>query len=84
MLPHFSPQKKKKNFGGQIDVAPTLLGMLRINYIQNNLGIDLLKEERPCMFFSADNMLESKTQNISIFTIRKVNKSSIIIFITEL
>jgi len=36
------------------------LGMLRINYIQNNLGIDLLKEERPCMFFSADNMLGVK------------------------
>ena len=43
-----------------VDVAPTLLGMLRINYIQNNLGIDLLKEERPCMFFSADNMLGVK------------------------
>lgn len=52
--------EEKENFGGQIDVAPTLLGMLRINYIQNNLGIDLLKEERPCMFFSADNMLGVK------------------------
>ena len=36
--------EEKENFGGQIDVAPTLLGMLRINYIQNNLGIDLLKD----------------------------------------
>jgi len=52
--------EEKENFGGQIDVAPTLLGMLRINYIQNNLGIDLLKEERPCMFFTADNLIGAR------------------------
>ena len=52
--------EEKENFGGQIDVAPTLLGMLRINYIQNNLGIDLLKEERPCMFFKADNLIGAR------------------------
>lgn len=47
----------KDQFGGQIDVAPTLLGLLNISYIQNNFGIDLLKEQRPCMFYTADNLI---------------------------
>lgn len=38
----------RAQFGGQIDVAPTLLGLLNIGYIQNNFGINLLKEQRPC------------------------------------
>lgn len=40
----------RAQFGGQIDVAPTLLGLLNIGYIQNNFGINLLKEQRPCIF----------------------------------
>ena len=47
-------------FGGQVDVSPTLLGLLNISYLQNNFGVNLLEEERPCMFFSADNMLGVK------------------------
>jgi phosphoglycerol transferase MdoB-like AlkP superfamily enzyme len=35
----------RAQFGGQIDVAPTLLGLLNIGYIQNNFGINLLKEQ---------------------------------------
>ena len=69
--------EEKENFGGQIDVAPTLLGMLRINYIQNNLGIDLLKEERPCMFFSADNMLGVKdTKHFYIYDTESKQESN--------
>ena len=39
-------------FGGQVDVSPTLLGLLNISYLQNNFGVNLLEEERPCMFFT--------------------------------
>jgi phosphoglycerol transferase MdoB-like AlkP superfamily enzyme len=48
------------NFGGQIDIAPTLLGMLGISYTQNNFGIDLLKEQRPCIFYTADNLIGAR------------------------
>ena len=83
MLPHFSPQRKRK-FRRTDRRSSTLLGMLRINYIQNNLGIDLLKEERPCMFFSADNMLGVKdTKHFYIYDTES-KQDSIIIFITEL
>jgi len=41
--------------GGQIDVFPTLMGMLNISYTNQSIGIDLLKEKRPCIFFTADD-----------------------------
>lgn len=63
----YSPQmaegKEVPAFGGQIDVAPTLLGMLNIPYTQNNLGVDLLREKRPAMFFTADNLIGAKNEN---------------------
>lgn len=45
---------------GQVDVAPTLLGMLGLDYTQNNFGIDLLREQRPCMYFTADNLVGAR------------------------
>ena len=48
------------SFGGQIDVAPTLLGMLGIGYTQNNFGVDLLRERRPCIFYTADNFIAAR------------------------
>jgi phosphoglycerol transferase MdoB-like AlkP superfamily enzyme len=43
------------NYGGQIDVLPTVLGMLNFSYANNTLGVDLLKEKRPYAFFSSDD-----------------------------
>ena len=47
-------------YGGQVDVAPTLLDLLGISYTQNNFGINLLKEERPCIFYTADNLIAAR------------------------
>ncbi len=49
-----------EGFGGQVDVAPTLLGMLNMSYLQNNFGVNLLEEERPCMFFTADDLIGAR------------------------
>ena len=43
-----------------MDVSPTLLGLLNISYLQNNFGVNLLEEERPCMFFTADNLIGAR------------------------
>lgn len=45
------------NLIGQIDVFPTLMGLLHIDYINNTLGTDVLKENRDCIYFSADDKL---------------------------
>jgi phosphoglycerol transferase MdoB-like AlkP superfamily enzyme len=43
--------------GGQIDVFPTIMGLLNRPYINNTLGVDLLKEGRKYIAFSADDKL---------------------------
>jgi phosphoglycerol transferase MdoB-like AlkP superfamily enzyme len=40
--------------GGQIDVFPTVMHLLRLPYVNNTMGIDLLSERRPFAYFSAD------------------------------
>ena len=43
--------------GGQIDIFPTVMGLLNFDYVNNTLGVDLLKETRPCIYFCADNKI---------------------------
>ncbi len=45
------------NFCGQIDIFPTLLGVLNMPYTNRSLGIDLQKEQRPYIYFASDNRL---------------------------
>ena len=52
--------EERTDFAGQIDIAPTILGMLNISYIQNNFGIDLTREKRPCIFYTADNTIAAR------------------------
>ncbi len=48
---HFS------SLGGQIDIFPTVMGLLNIEYINNTMGVDLLREQRPCIYFCADSKI---------------------------
>ncbi len=41
--------------GGQIDVFPTIMGLLNLPYTNNTMGIDLLREKRPYIFFNGDD-----------------------------
>jgi phosphoglycerol transferase MdoB-like AlkP superfamily enzyme len=43
--------------GGQIDVFPTVCGLLGLSYVNNTLGADLLREGRSYTFFSADDKI---------------------------
>ncbi len=43
--------------GGQIDVAPTVLGLLNISYENNTMGVDMLKYKRPFIYFCADDKI---------------------------
>jgi len=47
--------KKLECMAGQIDVFPTIMGLLKLPYANNTLGIDLLSESRPYIFFNADD-----------------------------
>jgi phosphoglycerol transferase MdoB-like AlkP superfamily enzyme len=41
--------------GGQIDLFPTTMHILGLPYTNNTLGIDLLSEQRPFIYFSSDD-----------------------------
>jgi phosphoglycerol transferase MdoB-like AlkP superfamily enzyme len=43
------------DFMGQIDIFPTVMGILNADYINNTLGTDVLTHKRECIYFSADD-----------------------------
>ena len=47
--------KTFRNIGGQIDIYPTIMGMLNLSYINNTLGIDLMTETRPYIMINDDD-----------------------------
>ena len=49
------------SFAMQIDVSPTLLGMLGIRYNKHNMGINLIKSKRPSVFYCGDKYLAART-----------------------
>lgn len=55
--PNLLQPKSFENMGGQIDIFPTVMGILNISYINNTLGVDLLREERRYTYFSADDRI---------------------------
>jgi phosphoglycerol transferase MdoB-like AlkP superfamily enzyme len=55
--------RKLEQLGGQIDVFPTLMGLLNRSYVNNTLGVDLFKTTRESMFFSADDGLGCINKN---------------------
>ena len=57
--------KLHSNYGGQIDIFPTIMSLLNISYTNNSLGVNLLdeNEHRPCMFFVNDNQLGCINEN---------------------
>lgn len=43
--------------GGQVDIFPTIMGLLNRSYENNTFGVDLFKTKRTSIFFSSDNAL---------------------------
>jgi phosphoglycerol transferase MdoB-like AlkP superfamily enzyme len=54
--PYIIDPKQIKNLGGQVDIFPTLMGVLNGTYINNTPGINLLSEERPFIYFCVDDI----------------------------
>ena len=49
--------RKFSQVGGQIDIFPTIMGLLNQPYYNNSMGIDLLKESRPYIYFTSDTRM---------------------------
>lgn len=50
--------------GGQIDIMPTVLGLLNLDYANEGFGIDLLKVARNCIFFTADDAIGCMSKDL--------------------
>lgn len=58
--------------GGQIDIFPTLMGLLRLPYINNSPGVDLIQSNRPFIFINDDDKIGIlDRQNLLILNSKK-------------
>ena len=49
--------KTFKNIGSQIDIFPTIMGLLKQPYINNTLGVDLINEKREYVVINDDDKI---------------------------
>ena len=59
----FGPGVKNEVYDGlgtQVDIMPTLLGILGVGYTYDGFGVDLLKQQRREVFYSADNQIVAR------------------------
>ena len=55
--PAFEEPKVFSQPTGQIDVFPTVMGLLNQSYTNNTFGVDAIKNPRQYIYFSADNVI---------------------------
>lgn len=55
--PSFIEPRQIQDLGGQVDIAPTILGLLNIDYTDNGFGVNLLQEKRKAAFFTSDDAI---------------------------
>ena len=53
----FKKPEVRHQLANQTDIFPTVMGLLEQDYVQNTLGYDLFREQRPFAFFSQDHKL---------------------------
>jgi hypothetical protein len=54
---HITNHTSYAQLGSQIDVFPTLMGLLKLPYLNNTLGIDLFAEQRPFTILNNDDKI---------------------------
>ncbi|PLX02855.1 MAG: hypothetical protein C0595_09310 [Marinilabiliales bacterium] len=53
----FKSNKQYKNIGSQIDIYPTLMGLINQGYVNNTLGIDLIHQKRKYAIINDDDKI---------------------------
>jgi len=73
--PKLYKHREYTGIGLQIDIYPTLLGLLNFSFTNNSLGVDLFKNKRKYGYFSADNKLGIISDNYYLIYRSKNNIS---------
>ena len=69
------PAKRFTNIGGQIDIFPTIMGILKQPYTNTTLGIDLLNEERPYIVINGDDKVAALDNEFLLILKKDQSKS---------
>ncbi|MCK5857090.1 MAG: sulfatase-like hydrolase/transferase [Bacteroidales bacterium] len=76
----YSPKNIKPklfpNIGGQIDIFPTIMGILQQPYLNTTLGIDLINEQRPYIVINGDDK-QAVLDNESLMILKNDNSKSL-------
>ena len=72
----FSRPEVRHGLASQTDIFPTVMGLLRKDYVQNSMGYDLFREKRPYAFFSQDYRLCTIDENY-LYVARKSGRESL-------
>ncbi len=56
------PSMRYEGLGMQVDVMPTLFGLMGMSYEYDGFGVDLLRERRSMVFYSADNQIVARDE----------------------
>ncbi len=63
----------------QMDVQPTVLALLGIRAQQNNFGTDLMHEQRPCAFYTSDNLITARDTTHQFIYNPKTEQSTLLL-----
>lgn len=72
----FPKPRRIPAIANQTDVFPTIMGLLRLDYVQNTTGYDLFLEKRPFAIFSQDQKL-CVLDNDFLYVARKSGKETL-------
>lgn len=54
-MPGVLQPAEDQSLGSQLDIFPTIMGLLRLPYVNNSFGVDLLSERRPYVLLMGDD-----------------------------
>ena len=80
--PGYTQQKTIAKLGLQSDVFPTVTSLVLPRFVNNTFGIDLLKDERPYIVFSADDKLACMNDSL-LYIYRENGPSSLYKYLHE-
>jgi len=73
----FNKPEVRHQLANQTDIFPTIMGLVRQDYVQNTLGYDLFQEQRPFSFFSQDHKMGIVNDRF-LYVARKSGKETLI------
>ena len=79
-------EKIFSKMAGQIDIFPSIMGLLKLPYINSTMGINLFKDERPYIFFTTDDkygvinnewfLIGRMDESVSLLKYRSLDKNN--------